>query len=537
MPKLILDGDARGAVKATTDLTKAATAYGSEVKKNAAVNRQAAAEQRQAQKEEQRRLERATTAWRQHNQLIARVLDSEKQKWNEVIAAGERHRYGLVQVTRATESVNTAQSKMGAFLMRWAGPAALFAGAVQGLRTYVAEIDAVIEKVKNQSGGLAVLSQFAINRGNPEAAFAQYVSEARAAVKVGAVPSGDLGEAGSLIAALVGASLNERDRSYLVGLQGRQVVENVGKLAPSIAAFQASFPQLTAQQIVGKGLATAEVGSSRIDELIKEVGVAAPAARQLGFGPDFILAAGSVLDRAMASASEGATRLESFMRQFERFGLQNFPELAGQDPLSVLRTIQGAGTDRPTLEKFVGNRAEAIQGVRLLMQNLPEVERLMAAAGAADKNRLAQRFADLPGTVPFLAAGEAGRRAAGQRLESTLDLTTLPGLVQAVQDSVIAQRRATEPGMLGEARNLFNSFASFLAPLLPQQMLEAELRTRLRQGISDPVLRSQVESALTPAANDMDRAAAAIDARRQTRALESIDRKTRSVPVPAGRQE
>jgi hypothetical protein len=504
LPTLIIDGDARGAVRATSDVAKGYDQIAASAAKAGNVSSEA----------QRKTVDSLLQQRRAYDQQIASV----------------RRLAAEIQKTTAKQSV------MGDFLMRWAGPSMLFTGAIAGLRQYVREIDTLVDKVKSQSGGMAALAQLSVKASDPAAAYKKSVDEVMAAIGAGAVPSGDLNQGANLILALKGASLARADRDYLVGLQATQSVEDVTKLAPAIAAFQSSYPELTAKDIVGKGLATADVGSSRLDELVKEMASSATGARKLGWSPDWVLSAGGVLDRTKASAAEGSTLLSSFQRQFERYGLKNYPELSGKGPLEVLDFMSAKVGDarrrglsvRDVEESFVGNRAESLDALGLLTlpQNRAAVARQMDAARRAEELGYADTLAGLPSTVPFMASGQAGRIAEGQTLAATLPATSVPAALQAALESQIAQRREERPGFVTEFQNFITRISQSIAPLLPDSVARASVEAHLSPGvISDPALRAQLESAL---GEKLDQ---------QTQVMQSIDSKTKSAPLRGGRQE
>lgn len=493
MPTLKLDGDAQGAVKATTEVSKGYDRIGKSARD---ANKEAVQFERTAQRilrDNETKQETYNRKWTELAVLVKRG----KLTIDEAAVALNRYR---------REAEGARQSNMAAFgssalsaMSGVLGAGGLIALGAKALGDYNSELDSILEKLKSRSGGVAQLSQFAINSPNPEKAFRSLVGEARSAQ--GAVASGDLNEAANLVGALKGASLGKRDRDYLIDLQRRQVVESATDLAPSIAAFQASYPGMTAKQIVGMGLGTADVGSSKLHELVREMGPSAVGAQSLGWQPSWVLGAGGLLDRAFASPSEGGTRLAQFQKQFGRYGLKNYPELAGKGPLEVLDFIASEtdrGNNRPALEKFVGNRGEAMEAVRVLTipENRAALAQQIQKAEAAEGRGLADRFAGLPDTVDFLRTGRAMRTAEGKRNDSMLDAATVPGLFRAVVDEQLAEtRRQYERGDMGWMESTIRETAYLAAPPLlravPGQWLE---RLKLRMAYN----ASEQSGALSP---------------------------------------
>jgi hypothetical protein len=539
MPILKLDGDARGAVKATSDVAKGVKEIRDETDKSAKSADEwtrkvtDGLKQQRREKEENRRLDRQLgdeakrllleneTAQERYNRKIAdlsRLFVAGKINLEQMDRALARYNLDLNQVVPAQQQAfgPSALASARAYFTGLFGPTALVASAVAILREYRNEVDAVSQGMQANIGGLGQLMTLAAVEATPEAQQKKkdaLIAESYKIARMGAAP--DLNRAGELVYQLEQAGLNPEQRMQLARAKAIGVLPEAQNTATSIAALRTAYPNLKPDQASGMGIYAGIVSPGSVDTLVQDAAKSAQQLKTLGWNPEVGLAATSFLTKAYPGKGQGGTRLEQFTKQLERFGYQHDPGLRNLDPIATLKRIGAAtqgGEDRPALEKYVGNRDEAIQGFRSLYQNRDQLQQLIKGTALADGGFLKRAIELAENTREIDTARQANASRTGRAIGLTGSAETRQ-LFQAAVDDEVRWRR--EQG----ASELITGYGRLKTWLMQMIESDSQLEERLRIGVRDNQIRD-------PELLETIR-----------RHLASIDAKTKAAPAGTGRQE
>jgi hypothetical protein len=521
MTKLILDGDSRGAVKAQADVAKAQEKVTKEVdqsilrvdelrrrQKQALAEIAAELKKEQAAKEKSNQTtQRAIQFWHEHGRIVAQTLG--------------KQRSGLEQVKTAQELAfgAGAMQSMTNFFTSFFAPGAIVGGAIAMLREYRAELEGIGQELRGGRAGLGQLSQLAITSDDPNATMKRLVGEAKQIHASGATST--LGEAGELVFTLESAGIKApKQRKMISDMLAYGVIPEARNFSASIAALRSAFPNLSPDQLTGMGIVAAIPSPGGAEQIIQHAGKSAEQARALGWNPEFALAGTSILSRAYGGASEGGVRLEQFMKQVEHYGFKHDPGLKGLDPFQTIERIQAiTGGERSKLEKYVGNRMEALQGFRTLRNNLAELRTLTGMAASADSS-VATGAIELARNTPEIDVARQAIASENARKQSRLPQVTTDELIAALANEAKAGRGGLMSGLIGSDFAVLRTIGT-----------ESQKRRVLRESIDGRVEPLGVGYGFSPS-NELIEAI-----KRNELHLRSLDRKTRGTPPPSGRQE
>ena len=398
----------------------------------------------------------------------ARKLKSELLQ-TQVAAAGVRREVNANAIAGRLAFGAPAARQLAGMVTGWASVATAVTVATSAVSAYNQEKNKAADDAQAGRRSASQLAQLAVTQSNtPEgrrAAQLALENEAKRYYGLGAGES--LEDSNNLTFKLNSASLNERDRGQLARAQASGLIGDAGSFSSGIAAFKSSFKDLSADQLLSKGLAVSRVSPSEANQLIEEVAKSGAQLKTLGFSEDFGLAAGAILSRTFKGASEGATRLDSFARNFERYGLQNDPSLRGLSGLDVIdeiarRDILG---NRAELEKLVGNRNEAIQGVRDLVTNRAELRQLAGESAEAGRINLAREAGRLVNQDPVNKAARQANLARRKRELERIGQSDITNDIRAIRDARVTERRESAPGFGTEVQNVAESTGFFFSEL------------------------------------------------------------------------
>lgn len=538
MPTLRLDGDASGAVKATSAINKEAAKIGPTFDKATASAKQLEKAAFQIVRANQGPLE----SYNSQMKLLAKLVIAGKLSHDQASIAAKRYHQELVRGTQSTlhgiglelrarqlqtqmlQRMNAVVGQVGqaqsaafgavalqgltSYLGAMVGPTALLTGAISALRSYRAELAAVGQQIEGNRGGLGQLMTLAMEEKTPalqEAKKAALMSEAKNIFASGATTS--LPAAGEFLYQLEQAHLGPKHRKLFAEAAATGVLPEAQTTARSIAALRSAFPDLSPDKLIGMGIYAGIASPGGVDELVQDAAKSAQQIKTLGWKPEFSIAATSLLTKAYPGKGEGGTRLEQFGRQLERFGLQADPALVGMDPLQTLEHIGSktkGGTDRKALETYVGNRGEAMQGFRTLYGMRRELKELIDGTATADGGFLTGAI-NLANNTPEINAARQVVASTNQRALDRLDAAQVQQLYQSLLNDSVTGRGAFGTGAT-ETMFYLKSFTE--AAQLHQ------LRQSLEEGAGSPGTQEAIR-----------------------RHLQSLDAKTRSAPAPNGRQE
>lgn len=531
MPRLILDGDSKGAVRATQELTEAQKEHGKEVKKTEALYDAWSARLQDSFKKAQREIAAAKRESEELGRVAARIIqdnETPQDRYNRKVAelsrlfvAGKlnveqmdqalaRYRHELNQVAPAQDQAfgDRAGQQMTSFLLRYVGPGALLAGATAALQRYHQELQGIAATLQGDRSGLGELAQLAATSSDPQGKMASLVDEAKKISSMGAGTS--LGEAGHLVFALESANITDpKHRELVAKALSYGTLRDANNFASSIAAVRSAFPDLTPGQTLGMGIVAGTISPGDASQVVAATGKSAQQLKALGYSPAFGLAAESILSRDYGGAQEGGARLEQMLKHLEHEGFATDPTLKGMDPIAMLRKIGAGGLGQENLRKYAGGRMEALQGFRSLIGNVDLLDQLTKQAAGGDEG-LVNNMIDLAKQTPEIDASRQAIAAQNTRNIRRIPSVTPRQLIQSAYDEMAGDAGAFRSGILG-----LTAWAHMNLDTEMQQ--RAELRSLLENQGTNHISADLAASI--------------------RRYLESIDNKTRDAPLRPGVQE
>jgi hypothetical protein len=429
---------------------------------------------------------------------ISQGLAAERQQREQLRQASVRQR---AEIDRMATS---AAQYFGMFV----GPAAIATAALDTMVRFNREIAAAGTKLEADRAGLGQLSQLAVVEKTPKNVMEALVAEAKDVYATGA--TGTLGEAGTFVNKLYQAGFEKEQRGIAARALATGVLPEAVTTATSVAALRTAFPELTPNQVMGMGMFAGIASPGGVDQLIQDTAKSAQQLRALGYRPEFGIAATSMLTQAYPGQGEAATRLDAYGRQLERFGMKFDPKLRGMRPIEALGYIgekTKGFTDREMLENYFGGRQEAVGAGRTMYQKRLQIAELMAGTATADGGFL-ETAVDLAEGTPEINAARQAVASRNQRELSRMGPATTQQLLDAIRDEAVAGRGAVATRAI--------DFATWLSSFASEDQKIASLRetARSQRGMYSPELLESID-----------------------RHLESVDSKTKSVPLRGGRQE
>lgn len=535
MPSMRLDGDASGAIKATAEFNREVKNIKSNFDASAASAKQLEKAAGQIIRANEAPLD---TYNRKLKELAKLVTDGKLSHEQAGVAAKRYHadlqreqgktlsgyalelraqqnsREMLARMSREVHSVGQAQSvafgeaaaaNVAGYFSMFVGPAALASGAISAIQEYRAELSKLGQELQGDRAGLGQLTQLAMTSDNPAAKMQQLMQQSREAFASGAaltLPAG-----GKLAFALDSAGITApKDRKLALDLTSWGIIQNTEDFASGVAAIKDGFPKLSPGKILGMGIAAAVPSPGSAEGIATEAAKSAQQLKVLGWSPGYGLAQESILSRAFKGPQEGGTRAEQYMKQLEHHGFAYDPGIKGLDPFQTLERIGAktkGGTDRPVLEKYLGDRAEAIGGFRTLYDRRAELKNWTRVSEGSGEELVAGAL-DLARDTPEIDVARTAIAARNQRSLSRSRAQQTSDLYQAAVDESVSGKGALETWAI----KLAGAFQG-----LSESMQEGSLRGWLAEGAGSQEWRDSV-----------------------ARYLQSIDRKARDV-VPSGVQE
>jgi len=421
----------------------------------------------------------------------------------------QRGRIGRV-IQQGSAAMNFASQSALSYFGMMAGPASLVALATRELSLYNSELERVGQNLIGGRAGLGQNAQLAVIGGG-KAEMNTAMAEIKEIFGTGATTT--LGEAGDFRFKLKQADFDASQRSIFARAVASGVLPEAATTATSIAALRKAFPTLSPSQATGMGIFAGSVSPGATDRLIQDAAKGAAQMEQLGWKPAEVLAATSFLTAAFPAQGAAADRMDAFGRQFERFGLKAYPELAGKGMMEVVDFVSGKKADarkrglstRDVEETFFGNRSEAIAAFRTFAKNRAGVGELIAGTATADGGLVDRAIALAEGT-PEIASARAAQASANQLELSRMDAAMTNQLFQSLLNQSLEGQNA-----FGTMLTRFSGFRMGLT--------EGSQEFTLRNAAADPAMAgTQLQQDILTH-------------------LQNIDGKTKSAPLRGGRQE
>jgi hypothetical protein len=511
MPKLILDGDSRGAVRAMADLKGAVAAGGTEFEKSARSARELEKAAARIVKENQGPQERYNSKIKELSTLVRQGKLSFEQAG---VAAG-RYRQELDGTSRSTNRLLTT---IGGF----ASATAVIGKVTEALTAVGEAARKSAQDVVNAVGPLGELQQVATSPQD----FAKLVGQARGFISSGTFRGDQFGQAADVAFALRNAQYSDADVGFIqqLGTSKQVKPENLIRVAEGLKKYQDIFGVAEAGGIeaVGRKVWRA-AGSTQSDfsTVAKAATLFGSEASALKYSDEEALAAFIAIEKASPGPEEAATRLRSMLTQIAKRGLSK----------GTLTDTVGSLVDRVKRgETAIGMLGETRAAAGLNILAAPDRHadyRAQLASITAAQNQDIIR-----GSTYFRADPSVSAAAALQREQGAYD--------SMVEESYSPQRNIYEAILSGRTRRaaergkmdwffeeLGQKTAGWLVP--KEQVIRGEARGGF-QHVS-PETAVDIQNYLMRQLQSLE----SIDKKMDS--LKSLDSKTRRLPVLSGRQE
>lgn len=371
-------------------------------------------------------------------QKVREWLDPQEKLNAKYRELGVLVKSGQLSIDEATKAgVKYRQEMMGAADASdkafGVGMASSLAGMVGGylsissaISTVTAAMQSVAEERKKAAEesyrarmGLGSLSQLAATEKDPtkrEALHANLLSEARGIQSSGAAETE--GEAGTLLFEMVSAGLDKADREFATQLRAKGTLFNVAGAAKAYDSMKTELGQGEVgsfRQFMSKALAGAAVAPGSFEQLPIAASGAGSSAKALGLGDEFLTAATAVAGKARGNVDEGGTQVAAFLKQVEKSDLKGLEGLTG---VEIVEKIAALPEKQQGYGGVLGDRAEAVDGFRVLRDNIEMVRSLENDIRAAQDSDLASNAVNLNDKDARQAAANMRAVAQGQLAQS-----------------------------------------------------------------------------------------------------------------------
>ena len=443
MARVRYDADAKTAIKAAKDLAKAQE----EIAKGA--NSSAAAFGK-ADKEGRKFLKSVETAQQRYNRRLQETAELQKrgiitQRQASNAATELRRRFDRLGDAGKKAFGSGAIASVGRFAASFVSLGAAVSAVTQALRENAEERERAISGSKQAVRGEASLAQLAVTQGGTlaerKAAQQRLLAESRAAFASGAFGTRD--ESGDAIFGLNSAGLSEKDRKFAVRVRRSGAISNIAGAATSFSALTKALGEKEVgsfDDFLDKALQASSLAPAQANEIPLAAARAGASAKALGISDEFLFASTALLSGVTGSASEGGTRVASFLKQVEK-ALPDNQELKGLKGLDLVKAIAALPEDQQGFGGILGDRAEAVAGFRTLRDNLVVLEREVANITSAQSNNLASQAIQVAESDPNTRAAIFQRQKKNQLELSLLDESTNNLLFEASLDARKRVRR------------------------------------------------------------------------------------------------
>jgi hypothetical protein len=516
MPKFVLDGDARGAVRAVGDLNKKIGETKGELDKtqmSAKAMEKAAAN---IVKNNEGPLER----YNRKIAELAKLVNAGKLSHDQAAAAAQRYQREL---NGASQGADRFVSAIG----RFAGVTAIIGQVTQALTAMNDAVKQSSQNVVNAVGSLGELQQVATSGQD----FQKLFGQTRGFVRRGIFRHDQLGQAADLTFALRNAGYSDQDVEFITRLgENKQVrPENMVKVAEGLKKYQDIFGSKEAGTITDIGQKVFQAaGSTQSDfaTVAQASTLFGSEASALGYTDEEALAAWVAIEKGSPGPEEAATRVRGLLTQIAKKKLS-----------------------KGTLTETINSLVARVRGGEEAIDIIGETR------GAAGLNILAndERYADYvrqlgdiraaPGRDvigsrvfinddPQLRAATALQREEGSAAMATEDrFSERRNLANAVYAG--RRRRASSSGFLNGAAELAGQYGPVGWFMPDEQVIRGEARGGF-QNVS-PETADDIRAYLQRQTAVLERIEK--NTAEQAKTNENMDKKTPSKLVKGGRQE
>lgn len=430
MPKLRLDGDGKGAVKAFNDLTNAIN------KADEALDG-ATLSAKTLEKAAGRIAKANESPQDKYNRKIAELALLVKQgklSMDDAQRAAMRYQKSLERAGQSGKQAFGASAigDLRSFALQFASVSFAIGQATQAFQFFAAERERARQASLQARAGYGELGQLAATADDPAAAYAAMLAEARNIRAVGAADNQQ--EAAGILFSMISAGLDERDRQFAVSLRSTGVLNDIGGTATAYAALVKALGREEVgsfEEVISKALAASSAAPALASEIPQAATRAGGSARALGINDEFLLAATAILASKTGTAAEGGTQLAAFLKGIEKKAIGVDPTLEGLSGLEIVQRLASGDQSRATLANLLGDRQEGIEGFRTLRDNLPELVALIQKIEKAQQEQLARTAQGLPLTDTQTATALALAETTGGLEIAQGEYASLKDLVQA----------------------------------------------------------------------------------------------------------
>ncbi|WP_425399975.1 hypothetical protein [Aeoliella sp.] len=382
------------------------------------------------------------TAQERYNQKmseLARLVKAGKLSMDEAEKAALRYRK---QLDRAGESGRKAfgADMLGGLRSMATGYLSVQAAinaVTSAMSDLQAQEEAAAQRARASTAGLGELAQLAATAQDPKQAYADLLQEAREFRAAGAAESTE--EAAGQLFSLVSAELERRDRDFAKKLRASGVMSEVGGASTAYSAMTTALGKGEVgsfEEMISKALAASSIAPALANEIVQASAQSGGSAAALGISDEFLLSATAILGKKTGTAAQGGTQLAALLKGIEE---RTGDEFKGKSGIEIIKELKGRDLDRAGIVGLVGNRAEAVEGLRTLIANSAQLEQLLSEVQSAASRGVARTALGLPDTDQVVRSGKTAKASAGMRdvvEQETLSQRT--NLSKAATDQIVA---------------------------------------------------------------------------------------------------
>ena len=486
MPKLTIDGDARGGIKANLDLAKAIEKAGTE-----------------ADKSEKRltKMEKAARSIREANDPLERY----NRKLADTARLVTKGELSIEDAKRAAQRYNrtlerTGQSSKDAFSVQRIQQ---YATGILGVLGTVTSIQQILSELQQQEREAADRTQSSLSGfgelqqiSRTEEEFQRRKKLADKVLSRGITK--DEGTSATIAFRLDSAGLSEKDKELFLRLGEQKFVkpEDLGPLAAATTTAQRAIgidETGSRRDLINKALETAANVDANASQILQGVAKFGTNLKALGFSDEAGLAALEITTQARGTVGEGSTSVTAALKAIEKSGI------AEKTLIETIEKVERRRAAGESVRNILGvDDNEAITGVRLLANNLVDLRRYtqdIARSQAEDPLGTRLGFIERD---PVLGPALQADRAKGRLREvRNRKLSSVENLASAAADDIEARRLEENASKLNR---LFIFLDRYFGTVTDEDFLRLT-QTNPRYRITDPQLNQDIVEKLDRIAN------------------------------------
>lgn len=284
-------------------------------------------------------------------------------------------------------------------------------GTITAVAAKLTDVSQQFDRLKSAhtegAGGIAQLAQVATDQQD----FRLLTRQARSLYAQGAASS--LSDAGQFMFQIRSAGLDS-DMDTFARIRSSGLAEDASGLVKAVDVFTRNFGKGEtgdASAIVSKLLGASSLTQQSAEAIGAASARGAQFATALGLTDEEMLAAMSQASGLTGSAEQGGTVVAALLKSIEKSELFQEGDLKGKSLREMVQAIQGQVDAGEDLFDILGGRAEAIQGFRIIANDMRAYDKTLRVIKDSERNKELEtklRFAEQD---PILAAERAARIA------------------------------------------------------------------------------------------------------------------------------